>query len=115
MLASLGAALTACTMGRRGTIGAILSRSSNGRTHVRDAPQHLGAHEAGLRPGDEVLFVEGRDVRTISDLQLSRLLQGPVGSKVQLTVARGPNSVLHLEVTRSAAQRYLQSASDRKE
>jgi C-terminal processing protease CtpA/Prc len=43
---------------------------------------------AGLEPGDEVLAVDGRDVRDLSPEAVHRALAGDIGSTVTLTVAR---------------------------
>lgn len=95
-----------CTAGAHGTIGAILAREQAGRTFVRDAPEHLAAFEAGIRPGDELLFVNGLEVKTLSDEELHDQLSGAVGQEVQLTLARGGHEILRLSVRRSPAEPY---------
>jgi C-terminal processing protease CtpA/Prc len=39
-------------------------------------------------PGDEVLFIEGRDVRAMSPDAIHLALEGQVGTSVQLTLVR---------------------------
>lgn len=97
---------SACGPPPRGTIGAVLIREeSNGRVFLRDVPAHLAAGRAGLRPGDEILLIDGQDVRRLLDPDLRRILGGAVGEKVELTIARGPK-ILVVELKRSMAEPY---------
>lgn len=85
-----------------GSIGAVMRRDAE--THavvVRDVPKGLGADEAGLRPGDEVVMVEGFLVRDLSAAELRARLRGGVGSDVRLTLVRA-GQVRHVVVRRSA-------------
>jgi C-terminal processing protease CtpA/Prc len=72
-----------------GTIGAMLGQQPDGRLFIRDTPAHLAAYERGLRPGDEVLLIDGRDVRRMDPRALHEALSGDVGTKVKLTAVRG--------------------------
>lgn len=47
------------------------------------------AGRAGLRTGDYVRAIDGKPTRDLSVFEGTRLLRGPVGSKVTLTVLRG--------------------------
>ncbi|MEO5741763.1 MAG: PDZ domain-containing protein, partial [Vicinamibacterales bacterium] len=47
------------------------------------------AAKAGIRPGDFVRLVDSRPTRDMSALEGQRLLAGPAGSKIKLTVIRG--------------------------
>jgi carboxyl-terminal processing protease len=72
-----------------GSIGAVLAQSrSDGRVTVRDVPRGYPAAEAGMAPGDEILLIEGRDVRSMSPEGIHRLLEGELGTTVNLTVLR---------------------------
>jgi C-terminal processing protease CtpA/Prc len=84
-----------------GTIGVRFGRDGDGHLYVRDVPDDLGAARAGIREGDEVILVEGRDVRDFNDAAIHSLLSGERGSRVRLTLLRG-NSVLRLSVERTA-------------
>lgn len=96
----------ACGPPPKGTIGAILLRQQDsGRVYLQDIPEHLAAGRAGLRTGDELLLIDGQDVRRLSDTDLSRLLEGAVGEPVNLTLARG-KEVLVIELKRSMAEPY---------
>jgi carboxyl-terminal processing protease len=59
------------------------------------------AAKAGIRPGDFVRIVESRPTRDMSAFEGQRLLRGPAGSKVKLTVIRGSAIDPHVvELTR---------------
>lgn len=107
MLAFLVSVLgsSGCGPPPHGTIGAILGQQGDGRVFVRDAPPDLGAAQAGLRPGDEILFIDGVQASSLSPEQLSHVLGGPVGAPVDLTVLRD-GQVLRVTVTRTEARRY---------
>jgi carboxyl-terminal processing protease len=84
----LPCALVACGADP-GSIGAVLAQSrSDGRLTVRDTPSGHPAAAAGIAPGDEILLIDGRDVRNLSPDAVHRLLQGDVGTTVNLTVLR---------------------------
>ena len=107
-LVALGAGASigiACGPAPHGTIGAILGQQTGGRVFIRDAPPDLAAAQAGLRPGDEILFIDGVQASGLSREELSQVLGGPVGEPVQLTVLR-KREVLRVTVTRSEARRY---------
>jgi carboxyl-terminal processing protease len=70
-----------------GSIGAVLVQSHpDGKVSVRDAPPGLPAAQAGILPGDEILFIQGRDVRDMSPDSIHLALEGQVGTTVELTV-----------------------------
>lgn len=105
MIAS-GALLGACLGApARGTIGAVLVQKSDGRVYVRDVPEHLAAYKAGIRPGDELLLIDGQDVRRFTEDDLRRSLSGLVDEPVNLTLVRGAE-VLRVTVRRSMAEAY---------
>lgn len=79
--------------GSTGTIGALLGQRPDGRLFVRAVPPHLAAAEQGVRVGDEILLIDGRDVRQMSERDLHRALEGEVGETVKLTLVRGHDIV----------------------
>ncbi|MBN2196190.1 MAG: PDZ domain-containing protein [Polyangiaceae bacterium] len=85
LLASLAAACSPPP----GTIGAVLGQATDGTVRVREAPEGLAAAEAGLEPGDQILLVDGMDVRAFDPEELHDLLSGDVGDPVRVTVLRG--------------------------
>lgn len=86
----------------RGTIGAVLARQPSGQLEVREVPGRLAASKAGLEPGDQVLLIDGKDVRAMSAEQVHQSLSGNVGDPVKLTVVRG-DEVVRLTIKRSLA------------
>lgn len=91
----------------RGTIGALLAQDASGRLIIREAPESLAAGRAGLYPGDEILLIDGRDVRTLDSKQLHQALSGEVDDPVKLTVVRG-DRVLRVALRRTPARRGSQ-------
>jgi carboxyl-terminal processing protease len=83
-----------------GTIGALLGQKPDGRLFVRETPSGLAAARVGLAPGDEILLVEGKDVRQMGEHELYLALSGDVGTKVRLTVVRG-DGVFRVSLTRT--------------
>lgn len=87
----------------KGTIGAILGRSVDGRLFLRKVPAELGASKAGLAPGDEIILIDGKDVRNMSTEEVHDQLSGGVGEPVKLTLFRR-TQVLRVVVTRTRAR-----------
>jgi carboxyl-terminal processing protease len=88
-----------------GSIGAVLGHSrTDGRLTVRRAPPGYPAAESGIGAGDEILLIDGRDVRNMSPDDVHRLLQGEVGTTVNLTVLRR-GKVLRIALERAALTR----------
>jgi C-terminal processing protease CtpA/Prc len=87
-LAALFVVVASCA-GRPGSIGAVLAQANaDGRVTVRETPPGYPAERAGVTPGDEVLLIDGRDVRGMSPQAIHQALEGDVGSTVQLTLLR---------------------------
>lgn len=51
------------------------------------------AREAGLMPGDEIIEIEGRDVRDWDLVNVSKRLKGPIGTPVRIVVRRAGRRV----------------------
>jgi C-terminal processing protease CtpA/Prc len=84
---TLATALAACGADR-GTIGALLAQTPDQRLVVREVPPNLAAGQAGLQPGDELLLIDGRDVRELDERGVHQVLAGNVGDPVKLTLLR---------------------------
>lgn len=93
------AALGACTP-PPGTIGAVLARSPDGSLRVSEAPAGLAAAEAGLAPGDQILLIDGVDVRALDAEAVHAALSGEVDEPVKLTVIRD-DEVLRVTLART--------------
>jgi carboxyl-terminal processing protease len=72
----------------RGTIGAVLAQTGDQRLVLREVPETLAAGRAGLKPGDELLLIDGRDVRELDPRAVHRVLSGNLGDPVKLTLLR---------------------------
>jgi carboxyl-terminal processing protease len=79
--------LAACAS-EPGTIGAALGKRADGRMFVRSTPPGQGAAEAGLLIDDEIVAIEGRDVKTMSEEDVRRAVRGDLGSKLTITIVR---------------------------
>lgn len=89
-----------CCSSNMGSIGAILGKNhATGRVTIREVPPDMGSARAGLRPGDQILLIDGHDVRSMTAEQIHEALVGPIGTKVALTVERD-GRILRLEVLR---------------
>lgn len=85
-----------------GSVGAVLGRDNESHAlHVRDVPAGMAAAAAGLRPGDEILMIEGFYVKDLTLKEIKALLRGEIGTTVDLTVVRS-GEVRHVKVKRSA-------------
>ena len=93
----------------RGTIGAMIARQRTGELRVHEVAHNLAADKAGLRPGDQLLLIDGMDVRALSVEQVHKALAGSVGEPVRLTVIRG-EKVLRVTLRRTPARSRLLTA-----
>jgi len=79
-------------------IGANIS-SIKGKTYVVSLVQDAPAQKAGLKGGDIILKVNGKDVQGMNTLQVVNLVRGPLGSVVELTISRD-KKILTKKITR---------------
>lgn len=75
------------TRGDFGGLGIRLSKV-DGYVTVMSPMPNTPAYEAGVMPGDRVLFVDDRDVSPMELDEAVELMRGPVGSKVKITMSR---------------------------
>src|SRR5947199_238300 len=63
------------------------------------------ARSAGLKPGDVLLRIDGKDVDNLSLEQIVQRVRGPAGTQVRLTVLReGTSQPLDFTITRARVQ-----------
>jgi C-terminal processing protease CtpA/Prc len=108
LLASLGLVLLGCSGGGGGlgSVGAVFGRDNEtNELFVREVPRGLGADQAGLRPGDHVMMIDGWYVKDLRTREISERLRGEPGSTVAITVVRG-EEVRHLKVTRGVLREH---------
>jgi C-terminal processing protease CtpA/Prc len=103
-LSILAAAVVLGCTPQKGTIGAVVGQSSDGKLWLRDVPDDLAAGKAGLREGDEILLIDGMDVRGLPYERVHQVLVGEVGETVKLTLVRG-EEVLRVTLKRTPAKK----------
>ena len=75
------------TTGMYGGIGAIIGRRKD-RNIVLMPYNGFPADKAGLKIGDEILEIDGFDVRKKNSTEVSKLLKGQAGTKVKLSIIK---------------------------
>jgi carboxyl-terminal processing protease len=90
---------------RAGTIGAVLGQDADGRLYVREAPDDLAAAQGGVRPGDEILLIDGRDARAMTPRGVHEALSGDIGETVRLTLVRD-GRIVRISLKRTPARRH---------
>lgn len=71
-----------------GTIGAALGKRPDGRMFVRSTPPGQGAAEAGLLVDDEIVAIDGKDVKAMSEEDVRRAVRGDLGSNLTIAIVR---------------------------
>ena len=61
---------------------------ADGHLYVRSMPPEQGAAQAGLRIDDEIVALDGKDVKAMSDDDVRRAVRGDVGSNLVVTIVR---------------------------
>lgn len=76
-----------------GDIGLRFYQQEQGRRlTVYEAESGSPADKVGIKKGDQILAIDGKDLSSVIGLrELRRRLQGPVGSKVKLDISRDGN------------------------
>lgn len=96
--------LPACASSR-GTIGVVMVQDAQGRLVIREVPRGLAASRAGVRVGDELLLIEGRDVRRLTPSQVHLALGGEIDQPVKLTLVREHREIIRVTLHRTSARR----------
>ena len=68
-------------------VGIIVSKKSD-VVYVVSCEKGSSAAEAGIRPGDYLIAINGRNVEDQNLIEVNNLLHGPPGSKVRVTIFR---------------------------
>jgi C-terminal processing protease CtpA/Prc len=108
LLLAFAALLGACGP-NKGTIGAILAQDGEGRLYVREVPKGLAAERADLRPGDEILLIDGHDARAMGPRGVHAALEGRVGEQVKLTLVRD-GEILRVTLKLTPAKKHRPAA-----
>lgn len=86
--------------GQYGGIGA-LTRTIGKRTVVTMVYQSYPAYKNGLKIGDEVIKMDGRELAKLTQEEANHLMRGQVGTPIKLTVKRfGQEDLIELEFKR---------------
>jgi carboxyl-terminal processing protease len=77
-------------------------KESEGRILVERPLPDSPALNAGIRPGDEILEIDGQPTKSMKLSELVKRIAGPAGSKVILKIAHADGRLLTSSITRSA-------------
>ncbi|MBS2013792.1 MAG: PDZ domain-containing protein [Deltaproteobacteria bacterium] len=88
LLALVSLVSIACSSPLPGTIGAQLGKRTDGRVFVRGVPVGQGAEKAGLQVDDEVIAIEGKSVREMTQDDIKRAVRGDLGTTFTVTIER---------------------------
>ncbi|WP_080241399.1 S41 family peptidase [Spirosoma rigui] len=92
------------TTGRYNGIGALIGQRQ-GKSIVLMIYEGTPAEKSGLRIGDEILKVDGLDIKTRKDADTGKLLKGQNNTAVKLTVLRyGQKEPMELSVLRDVVK-----------
>ncbi len=88
------------TTGQYGGIGAVIGRK--GSKNVILMPyEGFPAHTSGLKIGDEILSIDGKEMKDKNTNDISKLLKGQAGTKVKIVATRfGKKEPLTFDITR---------------
>ena len=88
------------TTGQYSGIGATVG-SREGKTLILMPYEGFPAHEAGLKIGDEILKIDGIELKDKNNQQTSKLLKGQAGTKVRLEIkSYGQQTSHEVEISR---------------
>merc|ERR1719399_1991650 len=100
------------TSGRYGGVGLTIGKDGQEDVLVLGALEGF-AFDAGVRPGDRLLQVDGTDVKTLSVDEVKTNLRGEPGTEVQVTVQRDGSPTPTLDITLSRKLVRLPDATAR--
>ncbi len=88
------------TTGKYGGVGSLI-RLRGDYVEFTSPYENSPADRAGIRPGDVILKIEGKDAKGMTTQQVSSLLKGDPGSAVRLTVGKFPTGeAVDMKITR---------------
>ena len=86
--------LTQMTTGKYAGIGALIRwNRQHKRTQIAEPYRNTPSDKAGLKAGDIVLSIDGRDVYNKPTAEVTKQLRGEAGTTFQLRVLRGADTV----------------------
>lgn len=88
------------TTGQYAGIGAVIGRKGN-KNIILMPYEGFPAHISGLKIGDEILAIDGKDMKDKNTNDISKLLKGQAGTKFKIKIARfGQKDPQEIEITR---------------
>jgi len=87
------------TTGQYGGIGAMI-RSINKNTYIAEPYQGNPAEKAGLKAGDKIISIDGKNMLGKPSDDVSSSLKGPKGSTIKIEIEREGEGVKFISVTR---------------
>lgn len=81
-------------------VGIELSVLENGDIQVVSPIPDSPAHKAGVQAGDVILAVNGTDIKGKKIADVQKIIKGPLGSEVRLTVKHEDGAQVELKMTR---------------
>ncbi len=88
------------TTGQYAGIGAVIGRKGN-KNIVLMPYEGYPAHLAGLKIGDEILQIDGKEMKDKSTSEISKLLKGQAGTSFKMTINRyNTKAPIEIELTR---------------
>lgn len=75
------------TTGQYGGIGSLI-RQADGGIYISEPYEGFPAHESGLKAGDRILKIDGKDVSNKDQEEISSLLKGQSGTQLKVTIER---------------------------
>lgn len=91
-------------------IGVWLSKSRGGQVKISSIQEDSPASRSGLSVGDQVLEVNGTDVRGASLTSVIALIRGEVGKRIELLVDREDKRILATLSTEKVAVRTVEAS-----
>lgn len=87
------------TTGQYGGIGALI-RKIEDFTYIAEPYEGSPAQTAGLKAGDKVLSIDGKDMQKMNSDEVSSALKGPKGTTIAIKVERSTGEIKTINVTR---------------
>lgn len=75
------------TTGKYGGIGSVISQRED-YVQIEEPYEGMPAQIAGLKAGDKILEIEGKSMKGKNSEEVSKLLKGTAGTKLNLTISR---------------------------
>ncbi len=91
------------TTGTYGGIGAIIMQKGD-YVVISDPYEGKPAQRHDVRAGDTILKIDGKDAKGLTTSEVSKMLRGPQGTEVELTLQRDGQKPLRKKIVREAIQ-----------